>query len=84
MDLTPNPVLVQIRLFILSDTRSIELEREDGFSHAFDIAIHCANLTEESKSEEYQTSLRLPIDIPAPLKLVIAGNHDFTMNIPIY
>lgn len=39
-----------------------------------DIAIHCGDLTDGSKLEEFRT----------PLKLAIAGNHDFTMDIPAF
>ncbi|KAK2762209.1 hypothetical protein FQN54_001218 [Arachnomyces sp. PD_36] len=49
-----------------------------------DVAIHCGDLTEESKIEEFRTTLQLLKNIDAPLKLVIAGNHDFTMDIPAY
>ena len=49
-----------------------------------DVVIHCGDLTEESKLEEYQASIRLLMDIDAPLKLVIAGNHDFTMDTPAF
>ena len=62
----------------------MEFRPEDRpFQHA-DVAIHCGDLTEESKLEEYQASIRLLKDINAPLKLVIAGNHDFTMDIPAF
>ena len=49
-----------------------------------DVAIHCGDLTEESKLEEYRASIRLLKDINAPLKLVIAGNHDFTLDTPTF
>lgn len=49
-----------------------------------DVAIHCGDLTEESKSEEYRDSIELLKEIDAPLKLVIAGNHDWTMDTPIF
>ena len=49
-----------------------------------DVAIHCGDLTEESKLDEFRSSLRLLKEISAPLKLVIAGNHDFTMDISIF
>ncbi len=62
----------------------MELRSEDiPFQHA-DVAIHCGDLTEESKLEEYRTSIRLLKDICATLKLVIAGNHDFTIDVPAF
>jgi hypothetical protein len=49
-----------------------------------DVAIHCGDLTDGSKLEELQAALRLIKDIDAPVKLVIAGNHDFTLDIPAF
>ena len=75
---------VKTRFFILSDTHGIEIGRGERPSHYADVAIHCGDLTEESKLEEYRATLRLLMDIQAPLKLVIAGNHDFTMDLPAF
>ena len=55
----------------------------DSFPHA-DVAVHCGDLTDGSKLKEYHTSLRLLQKIQAMLKLVIAGNHDWTMDIPVF
>ena len=49
-----------------------------------DVAIHCGDLTDGSKLEEFRTAIQLLKDINAPLKLAIAGNHDFTMDIPAF
>lgn len=49
-----------------------------------DVAIHCGDLTNGSKLEEFRTAIRLLKDINAPLKLVVAGNHDFTLDIPAF
>jgi hypothetical protein len=48
------------------------------------VAIHCGDLTNGSKLEELRVTIRLIKDINAPLKLVIAGNHDFTLDIPAF
>jgi hypothetical protein len=48
------------------------------------VAIHCGDLTDGSKTAEYHTTLSLLQTINAPLKLVIAGNHDFTLDTPMY
>lgn len=84
MELTKNSGSVKTRFFILSDTHGIKFGKEERCLHRADVAIHCGDLTEESKLEEYRTTLRLLMDIQAPLKLVIAGNHDFTMDIPVF
>ncbi|KAK3352429.1 Metallo-dependent phosphatase-like protein [Lasiosphaeria hispida] len=49
-----------------------------------DVAIHCGDLTDGSKIREFETTLALLRSIEAPLKIVIAGNHDFTLDEPVY
>ena len=73
---------VTTRFLIISDTHGEELQLTP--SDRTDVAIHCGDLTEESKFEEFKTSLRHLKQINAPLKLVITGNHDFTMDIPMF
>jgi hypothetical protein len=65
------------RILILSDTHGDDLMIPDL---PVDVAIHCGDLTEESKIGEFRDSLELLKRITAPLKLVIAGNHDFTLD----
>lgn len=48
------------------------------------MAIHCGDLTRHSKITEYHATIQLLKELNAPLKLVIAGNHDFTLDIPTY
>ena len=81
---TTNPGSVRTRFYILSDTHGIEFEKEERYSRHADVAIHCGDLTEESELEEYRATLRLLMEIDAPLKLVIAGNHDFTLDEPVF
>ncbi|OAA35523.1 ser/Thr protein phosphatase family protein [Metarhizium rileyi] len=45
-----------------------------------DVAIHCGDLTEHSTIQELRTTLQLLKEIDAPVTLVIAGNHDFTLD----
>lgn len=49
-----------------------------------DVAIHCGDLTQESKLDEFQTTIQYLRDLDADLKLVIAGNHDFTLDVPTF
>ncbi|KAJ5969045.1 hypothetical protein N7501_005293 [Penicillium viridicatum] len=77
---------IQTRFLICSDTHGID--SLPGFipsakQHA-DVVIHCEDLTTQSQLHEYKASIRLLQAINAPLKLVIAGNHDFTMDIPMF
>lgn len=74
---------IKTRFLIVSDTHGEEFGPEVNSLEA-DVAIHCGDLTEESKVEEYQTSMRLLKNLNARLKLVIAGNHDFTMDTPVF
>ncbi|KAL2167459.1 hypothetical protein VTG60DRAFT_1210 [Thermothelomyces hinnuleus] len=71
---------IKTRFLILSDAHA-----ERGLTApdvAVDVAIRCGDLTDESKLSEFRTSLELLKSIKAPLKLVIAGNHDFTLDTP--
>lgn len=49
-----------------------------------DVAIHCGDLTKKSTLQDFEASVRLMENINAPLKLVIAGNHDYTMHLPTF
>ena len=71
------------KFFVISDTHGEPLQRMFN-AEDIDVAIHCGDLTEESKIDEYKASIDLLKQIQAPLKLVIAGNHDFSMDIPIF
>ncbi|KAI1468363.1 Metallo-dependent phosphatase [Daldinia caldariorum] len=73
---------IKTRFLILSDTHG---ENIPNIQHIpADIAIHCGDLTDESKIEEFKTTIKLLKSIDAPLKLVIAGNHDFTLDVPLF
>ncbi len=49
--------LVKSRFLILSDTHGMEFQPEEIPSQHVDVVIHCGNLTEESKLEEYRASI---------------------------
>jgi hypothetical protein len=75
---------IKTRFLVLSDTHGLDSLPEFLSGQYADVAIHCGDLTTESKLEEYRASIRLLQGVNAPLKLVIAGNHDFTMDIPAF
>ena len=75
---------VKTRFLVISDTHGLEKLAKDTLNHSIDVVIHCGDLTTESKLEEYKASIRLLHTINAPLKIVIAGNHDFTMDIAAF
>ncbi|KAK1832153.1 Metallo-dependent phosphatase-like protein [Podospora conica] len=73
---------IKTRLLIISDTHADNKIRLPTLHEGVDVAIHCGDLTEGSELAEYRTTLNLLQSINAPLKLVIAGNHDFTLDTP--
>lgn len=64
---------------MLSDTHGAAPPPMTDPGH-LDVVIHCGDLTEESKLDEYRTALQLLRSFKADLKLVIAGNHDWTLD----
>lgn len=76
--------IVRTRLLIISDTHGMDFSPTERPLQAVDVAIHCGDLTDESKLKEFRTAIQLLKNIQAPLKLAIAGNHDFTMDIPAF
>ncbi|CAI7644869.1 unnamed protein product [Penicillium bialowiezense] len=86
MSLTANKTAptVKTRFLVLSDTHGLDTTPEIVSRQYADVALHCGDLTTESKIGEFKASIRLLQAVNAPLKLVIAGNHDFTMDMPIF
>lgn len=84
---------IRTRLLILSDTHGHSLfdpqtKPDEAQSYAFheplpsaDVAIHCGDLTLYSNVKEYQKTFDVMRSIDAPLKLVIPGNHDCSMDV---
>ncbi|KAJ6020721.1 hypothetical protein N7540_006225 [Penicillium herquei] len=75
---------IKTRFLIISDTHGLDELSNKISDQSFDVAIHCGDMTTESKLAEYRSTIHLLNSINAPLKLIIAGNHDFTMDIPIF
>ncbi|QPC68953.1 hypothetical protein HYE67_011184 [Fusarium culmorum] len=75
---------IRTRFLVISDTHSQEFPDDRRPLHKVDVAIHCGDLTETSKLHEFESAIRLLKDINAPLKLVIPGNHDFTLDTPTF
>ena len=75
---------IRTRLLILSDTHGKSFPVDAAPLHHADVAIHCGDLTDGSTLSEFGVPLQLLRAINAPLKLVISGNHDFTMDIPAF
>ncbi|KAJ2969934.1 hypothetical protein NUW58_g9849 [Xylaria curta] len=69
---------VKTRFLIISDTHAGSFSANRDLKP--DVLIHCGGLTDGSKIAEYRRILRLLQGVDAPLTLVIAGNHDFTLD----
>ncbi|KAI1170080.1 ser/Thr protein phosphatase family protein [Nemania sp. FL0916] len=73
---------IKTRILVISDTHANSFDVLP--EHKADVLIHCGDLTDESKIEEYHKTIALIKAIDAPLKLVIGGNHDFTLDTPTF
>ncbi|KAH7176389.1 Metallo-dependent phosphatase-like protein [Dactylonectria macrodidyma] len=81
---TQESTCVKTRLFIISDTHGMGFPENMKLNQSADVAIHCGDLTEHSKLDELLETTKMMRDIHAPLKLVIAGNHDFSLDVPVF
>lgn len=73
---------INTRLLIISDTHGMQFPV--GVNVPVDVAIHCGDLTQHSKLDEFRSGISQMEMINASLKLIIAGNHDFSLDIPIF
>ncbi|KAK4552828.1 hypothetical protein LTR86_010162 [Recurvomyces mirabilis] len=82
---------IKTRILIISDTHCAPLKPENGDSPPpqppfaaplppADILIHCGDLTHTGQEDQYNQALDMLKEIQAPIKLVIAGNHDLTLD----
>lgn len=71
---------INTKVLILSDTHAQPFKPDMEPLERVDVAIHCGDLTNTSKLEDYRKTVRLLEKINAPLRIVIAGNHDFTLD----
>jgi hypothetical protein len=78
---------VKTRFLIISDTHNATLLPSTFHDHPFreplpsaDVLLHCGDLTMIGYMEEYESTLSMLESIDAPLKLVIAGNHDISLD----
>jgi predicted phosphodiesterase len=82
LDPLPKTGPVKIRILILSDTHGYASLAFPLLSDVpLDAAIHCGDLSQCGSLSDYQNTLDLLRSIPAPIKLVIAGNHDLSLNL---
>ncbi|KAF4458593.1 ser Thr phosphatase family [Fusarium albosuccineum] len=82
--MSPPSNRIKTRFLILSDTHGNAFPPHLQPNTPVDVAIHCGDLTEGSTLDEYRAALKLLKSIPATLKIVIGGNHDFTLDTPAF
>ncbi|GKT60283.1 Ser/Thr protein phosphatase family protein [Colletotrichum tofieldiae] len=84
MDASTPSSRVKTRILIISDTHGASSLPGNRPLGPVDVVFHCGDLKKESKLAEFHETLNLMNSIKAPLKLVIAGNHDWTLDAPIF
>ncbi|VUC30834.1 unnamed protein product [Clonostachys rosea] len=75
---------IKTRFLIISDTHGEGLPTNFRPDFYADVLIHCGDLTDESQLREFESTLKWISNIKASLKLVIPGNHDFTLDRSAY
>jgi len=81
LDPLPKTAPVKTRILILSDTHGYaSLPSTSLSSLPLDAAIHCGDLSQCGSLSDYKNTLNLLSSIPAPIKLVIPGNHDLSLD----
>ncbi|CZR63809.1 uncharacterized protein PAC_13706 [Phialocephala subalpina] len=74
---------IATRILIISDTHGVSAlpnPISQSQDQKIDIVLHCGDLSECGTLEEYKNTIELLESIPAPLRLVIPGNHDLTLD----
>lgn len=81
-----------VRFLIFSDTHDTEDNDEDHgsafqpptISTPIDVVLHCGDLTSHGTLASLSKAITKLAAIPAELRLIIAGNHDITLDEPYY
>lgn len=88
---SPGIKTVTTRFCIISDTHTAELRPSNDTSHAYrdplppaDVLLHAGDITNVGYINEYETMIDMLSKADAELKLVIAGNHDITLDEEYY
>ncbi|TVY50964.1 Metallophosphoesterase domain-containing protein 1 [Lachnellula cervina] len=75
---------ISTRFLVISDTHDFKYNEESGpfreSTDKVDVVLHCGDLTQVGGSSEYKRALKMLAAIPAELRLVIAGNHDLSLD----
>ena len=80
---------ISTRFMVISDTHNYDFSARANarvpFQHPLpkcDVLLHCGDLTMNGELEKLKGVVRMLGSIDAELKLVIAGNHDRTLDGP--
>ncbi|KAF2418040.1 hypothetical protein EJ08DRAFT_654400 [Tothia fuscella] len=83
-----SPTLVKTRFLIISDTHGYEaMDEKRSFRQEVppsQVRLHCGDLTKNGIPEDYEKAINMLGSIDAELKLVIAGNHDLSLDRDFY
>lgn len=82
---------IKTRFLIISDTHTAPLFPANDTSHAYrdplpsaDVLLHAGDLTKFGYINEYEATIAMLAGVEAELKIVIAGNHDVTLDEEYY
>lgn len=81
--MSPHPVHThaEVKFLIISDTHGKNIwEERKQMPPKVDVVLHCGDLSQIGGLSEYRTTMEMLGKIPAELKLVIAGNHDLSLD----
>lgn len=71
---------IKTKVVIISDTHGKSFGPGRTPAQQADVVIHCGDLTHCSKLDKFRQTLQLLRSFNAPIKLAIAGTHDFTLD----
>lgn len=85
------PSTISTRFLVISDTHNFQFEDAKKVGGAFtqpvpkaDVLLHCGDLTMTGGLSAYKGVIKMLSQIDAELKLVIAGNHDLSLDKPYW
>ncbi|KAK3295295.1 ser/Thr protein phosphatase family protein [Chaetomium fimeti] len=81
---SPSKPGIRTRFLVIADTHGMHYLPDTKPLQPIDVVIHCGDITSDSQLSEYKTAIHLLSRIPAPLKLILPGNHDYTLDTPTY
>lgn len=73
----------ETQFLIISDTHDLAVRDLPKLPTA-DVVLHCGDITEDGDIKSYKKTIDALATLPAELKLVIAGNHDISLDRSFY